>query len=147
MDDYYDDGSIDIKRVVKESIKELSQEHAQEQAQAQAANQQKEMQSVIEGACAEAGISIEQFNQFIGDRDVFKSHVKNVAKQAASVKRDSKGRFVKRKTTHQEQPSQVGLGRRYEGKRFDPAKNEGTDQDMANMVKDFLGDDPMMKFS
>lgn len=148
MSEYYDDygEGVDLKKTIKDSVKEFVQESQQEQAQRQAQEQQKEAQSMIEDACKEAGISVDYFNQFVGDKDVFQRQVKKLASKAAQAKG--------RKPKHQEsvqgdfyktsQPASVmgRTGRDFKERWSKGNQRSGTDAEVMDMLTDMIGNDP-----
>ena len=114
-------------------------------------------QAVFNEALAEAGLSQDQFNALVQQnpevvQKTFKENVKNYVTTIASKPRNAQGQFIKEteaNRANRADKSTMGMGRRNaeQGKRFDPDNHAGTDQDMANMVQDFIGDDPLMKYT
>ena len=150
-DEYeYQESKEQMKKYLKHQ-----QRFQQEENQKYVAQQN---QAVFNEALAEAGLSQDQFNALVQQnpevvQKTFKENVKNYVTTIASKPRNSAGQFIKEteanRAKSEQRASTMGQGRRHEGqgKRFDPDNHAGTDQDMANMVQDFIGDDPLMKFS
>ena len=104
---------------------------------------------MIEDACKEAGISVDYFNKFIGDKEVFKNQLREVASKAARAK----GRKPKHKESDDflktSQPTSVmgRTGRDFREKWAKGSQRTGTDAEVLDMLTDMIGNDPAFKTS
>jgi len=142
MIDYYDDDDFEQDKMVFDRQKKFAERLSQEQALKDQAN-------IFADALSQAGLDEKTFNELVqsdpqGVRKDFEQGVKEYVSKVAR-RRDAKGRFLPGKQTE----SVMGLAGRpaqpQQKRRFDPAKNRGTDEDMHNLVLDVLGDHPMFK--
>ena len=152
--DDYDDEEYEYQQNKEQMSKLLRHqkrfEAEQKQAEiAQVANQ------VWQESLKEAGLTQEQF-QYLLDKNpdvgksMYKQHVKEWVGKVSSRPRNADGTFKKmsdsQKKEHRESTaSQMGLGRRHEGNRFDKDNRRGTDEEVHDMVRDMLGNDPIFK--
>jgi hypothetical protein len=106
---------------------------------------------MIEEACKEVGISVDYFNEFVMDKNVFQDHVRQVASRAAKAK----GRKPKQKEPTADPAFQTSkptstMGRHprdWKEKWGKGAERSGTDAEVLDMLTDMIGNDPAFKTS
>jgi hypothetical protein len=147
FDDTYSDEEFEMDKEVYNRTLKFQQRMQQEE-------NAKQQQKVWEATLKKHGLTQKEFNDLIATNpEATKQHFQQgLDDYVSKVKRNRDpvtGRFVSGKPKQpQHQESTMGMGRRYEGakpqqKRYDPAKNRGTNEDITNMVLDVLGDDPI----
>ena len=145
--DGYDDGSVDLKKLIKETFKEIGQEGLQMQQQENARRMQQDANEVIRGYCEANGISQQEWNEMASNpeitREAYLKGVRDYAQRVTQRARDPKtGQFVKSTP----QPQNLAPGSDYipdnkVTQRMNPAPQErrGTTQEVINQLDRILG--------